>query len=66
MPKNTLAGNSFAEPRFDDQYLAEMTHKALGRPVAHVRFSPLQGDASTRQYYRLSLEYQEAHRNRRP
>ena len=59
MPKNTLAGNLFAEPRFDESYLAQMTHKALGRPVAHVGFSPLQGDASTRQYYRLSVEYQE-------
>ncbi len=60
MPKNTLVGNQFAEPRFDEQYLAEVAHKALGRAVAQVGFSPLQGDASTRQYYRLSLEYQES------
>jgi aminoglycoside/choline kinase family phosphotransferase len=59
MSKNTLLENQFAEPRFDESYLAQMTHKALGRPVAHVGFSPLQGDASTRQYYRLSVEYQE-------
>jgi aminoglycoside/choline kinase family phosphotransferase len=58
MSKNTLAGNSFAEPRFDEQYLTAMVDKALGRPVAHVRFSPLQGDASTRQYYRLSMKSQ--------
>jgi aminoglycoside/choline kinase family phosphotransferase len=60
MSKNTLAGNPFAEPRFDEQYLVEVVHKALGRPVAHVGFSPLQGDASTRQYYRLSMDYQES------
>jgi len=60
MPKNTLVGNQFAKPRFDEQYLVEVAHKVLGRPVAHVEFSPLQGDASTRQYYRLSMEYQEA------
>ncbi|MDH3256308.1 MAG: phosphotransferase [Nitrospinota bacterium] len=59
MPKNTLVGNPVAKPRFDDQYLAKMTHQALDRPVAHVGFTPLQGDASTRQYYRLSLEYNE-------
>jgi hypothetical protein len=59
MPKNTLLGNQFAEPRFDEPYLAEVAQKALGRPVTHVGFSPLQGDASTRQYYRLSVEYQE-------
>ncbi len=59
MPKNSLMRNQFAEPRFDEQSLANMAHKALGRPVAHVGFSPLQGDASTRQYYRLSMEYQE-------
>ncbi len=59
MSKNTRLGNSFAEPRFDEPYLAEMTNKALGRPVACIEFSPLQGDASTRQYYRLSVEYQE-------
>jgi aminoglycoside/choline kinase family phosphotransferase len=59
MPNNTLLGNQFAAPRFDEPYLAEVAHKALGRPVAHVGFSPLQGDASTRQYYRLSVEYQE-------
>ncbi len=59
MPKNTLTGNLFAEPRFDEPYLVEAAHQALGRPVAHVGFSPLQGDASTRQYYRLSVEYQE-------
>jgi aminoglycoside/choline kinase family phosphotransferase len=56
MPKNTLAGDPFAEPRFDEPYLAEIVHKALNRPVAQVGFSPLQGDASTRQYYRLSLD----------
>lgn len=59
MPKNTLMGNQFAEPRFDEPYLAAMFHKSLGRPAAHVGFFPLQGDASTRQYYRLSVEYQE-------
>ena len=59
MPKNTLMGNSFANPRFDEQYLTKMAQKALGRPVIHAGFSPLQGDASTRQYYRLSMEYQE-------
>jgi N-acetylmuramate 1-kinase len=59
MLKNTLRGNPFAEPRFDEPYLAEMAHKALGRPVTHVGFSPLQGDASTRQYYRLSMKYRE-------
>ena len=58
MPKNTLTGNLFAEPRFDEQYLVEVTQKALNRPVGRVGFSPLQGDASTRQYYRLSVEYQ--------
>lgn len=58
MSKNTLMGNLFAEPRFDEPYLAETAHKALGQPVTHVEFSPLQGDASTRQYYRLSVEYQ--------
>ncbi len=56
MPKNTLPGNPFAKPRFDERYLIEATQKALGRPVAHVEFSALQGDASTRQYYRLTLE----------
>lgn len=59
MPKNTLTVNSFAEPRFDAPYLTEAVLKALGRPVTHVEFSPLQGDASTRQYYRLSLEHPE-------
>ena len=59
MPKNTLMGNLFAAPRFDEQYLAEVAQKALNRPVDHVEFSPIQGDASTRQYYRLSMEYQE-------
>jgi aminoglycoside/choline kinase family phosphotransferase len=59
MPKNTLLGNSFATPRFDEQYLGKVAQKALNRPVVHVGFSPLQGDASTRQYYRLSMEYQE-------
>jgi aminoglycoside/choline kinase family phosphotransferase len=58
MSKSTLTGNSFAKPRFDEPYLAETLLKALDRPVAHVGFSPLQGDASTRQYYRLSMEYQ--------
>ena len=58
MSKNTLPGNSFAKPRFDKPYLAETAQKALDRTVTHVRFSPLQGDASTRQYYRLSMEYQ--------
>jgi aminoglycoside/choline kinase family phosphotransferase len=57
MPKNTLSGSPFTEPRFDEQYLAAMAHKALDRPVDHVGCSPLQGDASTRQYYRLSIEY---------
>ena len=52
-------GNPFAAPRFDEPYLVEVAHKALGRPVAHVGFSPLLGDASTRQYYLLSMEYQE-------
>ena len=51
-------GNSSAKPRFDESYLAKVTGKALNQPVAHVSFSPLQGDASTRQYYRLSMEYQ--------
>jgi aminoglycoside/choline kinase family phosphotransferase len=59
MSKNTLLENSFAAPRFDQPYLAEITHKALNSPVDHVEFSPLQGDASTRQYYRLSVEYRE-------
>jgi len=59
MSKNTLMGK-FAEPRFDEQYLVDVAHKAMNRPVAHVGFSPLQGDASTRQYYRLSLEYRES------
>jgi len=59
MPKNTMLGKPFAEPRFDAQYLVEMSEKALSRPVVQVGFSPLQGDASTRQYYRLSMEYQE-------
>jgi aminoglycoside/choline kinase family phosphotransferase len=59
MSKNTLAGDLFAAPRFDQPYLTEIAHEALGRAVAHVGFSPLQGDASTRQYYRLSLEYQD-------
>ena len=57
MPKNTPVGNSFAKPRFNEQYLAEAAQKALGQPVTHVGFSPLQGDASTRQYYRLSMKY---------
>jgi N-acetylmuramate 1-kinase len=57
MPKNTLVGNQFAAPRFDEPYLSDIVRKALGRPVAQVGFSPLQGDASTRQYYRLSVEY---------
>lgn len=52
-------GNQIAAPRFDEPYLAKVAHKALGRPMTHVGFSPLQGDASTRQYYRLSVEYQE-------
>ncbi len=52
-------GNPFAAPRFDEPYLVEVAHRALGRPVAHAGFSPLLGDASTRQYYRLSMEYQE-------
>ena len=56
MPKNTLTGDQFAAPRFDEPYLAEVIHKALSRPVTRVGFSPLQGDASTRQYYRLSLD----------
>ena len=60
MPKNTLAGNPLAKPRFDNRYLAEIAHKALGHPVNHVEFSPLQGDASTRRYYRLSIEYQDS------
>jgi aminoglycoside/choline kinase family phosphotransferase len=59
MTKNTLIGSSFAAPRFDEPYLTEAAHKALDQPVAHVGFSPLQGDASTRQYYRLSVKYQE-------
>jgi len=59
MTKNTLIESSFAPPRFDEAYLTEATHKALNQPVAHVGFSPLQGDASTRQYYRLSVRYQE-------
>lgn len=58
MPKNTLPGNSFAKPRFDEPYLMETAQKALSRSVSHVGFSPLQGDASTRQYYRLTMEYQ--------
>jgi len=57
MSKNTLVGNQFAAPRFDKPYLSDIVRKALGRPVAQVGFSPLQGDASTRQYYRLSVEY---------
>ena len=59
MPKNTLMSNSSAKPRFDEQYLVELTQIALNRAVACVNFSPLQGDASTRQYYRLSLEFQD-------
>ena len=58
MPKNTLIENSLAKPRFDGPYLAELAQKALNQPVVHVGFSPLQGDASTRQYYRLSIEHQ--------
>ena len=56
MSKNTMTDNL---SRFDDQYLAKITHEALGRPVSHVGFSPLQGDASTRKYYRLTVEYPE-------
>ncbi len=59
MPKNTLLGEPFVKPRFDAPYLADAAHQALGRAVTHVAFSPLPGDASTRQYYRLSLEYAE-------
>jgi N-acetylmuramate 1-kinase len=58
MPKDTLAENSFAEPRFDEPYLTEAAQKTLGEPVSRVKFSPLQGDASTRQYYRLTIEFQ--------
>ena len=59
MSKNALMGSTFAKPRFDEQYLVEMAQKALSQPVTHVGFSPLQGDASTRQYYRMSMKYQE-------
>jgi N-acetylmuramate 1-kinase len=59
MSKIPLAENSFAEPRFDKPYLTEAVQKTLSLPVSRVKFSPLQGDASTRQYYRLSIEYQE-------
>ena len=59
MSKNTLLGDRFAAPRFDERHLVEMASKALGRSVTHVAFSPLQGDASTRQYYRLFVKYQE-------
>ena len=57
MPKNTFTGNAIAKPRFDEPYLTKATTKALGLPVSHVRFSPLAGDASTRQYYRLAITY---------
>jgi len=55
MPKNTLAED---QSRFDARYLAKISQKALGLPVTHVESTLLQGDASTRQYYRLSLNYQ--------
>jgi aminoglycoside/choline kinase family phosphotransferase len=57
MSKIPLAENSFAEPRFDEPYLTETVQKTTNLPVSRVHFSPLQGDASTRQYYRLSIEY---------
>jgi len=59
MPKNILLREPFVKPRFDAQVLANAAQKVLGRAVAHVAFSPLPGDASTRQYYRLSLAYPE-------
>ncbi len=59
MAKITLMGEQFAEPRFEEQYLVTTAHTALGRSVTRVEFSPLQGDASARQYFRLSLTYPE-------
>ena len=59
MPKNTLLGEPSVKPRFDAQVLADAAQMALGRAVTHVAFSPLPGDASTRQYFRLSLKYRE-------
>ncbi len=59
MAKITLLGEQFAEPRFEEQYLVTTAHAVLGRPVTRVEFAPLQGDASTRQYFRLSLTYPE-------
>ena len=59
MPNHALLGDSPLKPRFDEQSLAEMAHQALNRPVTQVNVAPLQGDASTRQYFRLSLTYPE-------
>ncbi|MDH5762528.1 MAG: phosphotransferase [Nitrospinota bacterium] len=57
MPKNALAGEPCSEPRFDESFLAKAAQQALGHPIDRVKYSLLQGDASTRQYYRLFLEY---------
>ena len=57
MPKNTLTGNASTKPRFDESYLAKMAKKILDLRVSRVDFFPLTGDASTRQYYRLSIKY---------
>lgn len=56
MPPNTLTDTPATVPRFDEPYLLKMVHKALGQSVTGIGFVPVQGDASTRQYYRLSLQ----------
>ena len=48
MHKNTLMGNPFAEPRFDEPYLADIAHKALGRPVGTSDWGQVVGDGLDR------------------
>ena len=55
MPKHALLGDSLLEPRFEEHFLADMVRQALGRPVEQITVSALQGDASTRRYFRLAL-----------
>ncbi|NIP99431.1 MAG: phosphotransferase [Nitrospinaceae bacterium] len=55
MPKNTTIQETSGGPRFDASYLADLASRAFHQAVDPVAFSVLQGDASTRRYYRLSL-----------
>jgi len=54
MPASALPEMTDLKPRVEPDQLADTLNTVLDHPVNRVEITPLQGDASTRQYFRLN------------